>query len=101
MTNGAGDRVHNEIPDPADEAELVIYLQAYAERQLAIVMTPRLLQLRRLVIGEVSRFPALATALSESGLQRAISALATVFERQADRGLLEIGDPFLAASQFN
>ena len=101
MTNAAGDRVHNEIPDPADEAELVIYLQTYAERKLAIVMTPRLLQLRRLVIGEVGRFPALATALYESGPKRAMSALAMVFERLSDRGLLEIDDPSVAASQFN
>lgn len=101
MTNAAADRVHNEVPDPEDEAELVNYLQTYAERQLGIVMTPRLLQLRRLVIGEVGRFPALATALYESGPKRAMSALATVFERLADRGLLEIDDPFVAASQFN
>lgn len=101
MTDEAGDRVHNEVPDPADEAELANYLQTYAERQLAIVMTPRLLQLRRLVIGEVGRFPALATALYESGPKRAMSALAMVFERLSDRGLLEIDDPSVAASQFN
>jgi AcrR family transcriptional regulator len=101
MTNAAGDRVHHDIPDPVDEAELVNYLQTYAERQLAIVMTPKLLQLRRLVIGEVSRFPALATALYESGPQRAMSALTLVFERLTDHGLLEIADPTVAASQFN
>ncbi|MET4782899.1 TetR/AcrR family transcriptional regulator [Glaciihabitans sp. UYNi722] len=101
MTNIASDTVHHEIPDPADDAELTAYLVDYAERQLAIVLTPRLLQLRRLVIGEVSRFPALATALWESGPSRAMSALALVFGRLAEAGLLEIDDARVAASTYN
>jgi len=101
MTDAAGDRVHNEVPDPADASEVPAYLQAYAERQLAVVMTPRLLQLRRLVIGEVARFPDLARALYESGPKRATSALAAVFARLDARGLLDVDDPDAAASQFN
>ena len=101
MTDAAGDRVHNEVPDPANASEIPAYLQAYAERQLAVVMTPRLLQLRRLVIGEVARFPDLARALYESGPKRATSALAAVFARLDARGLLDVDDPDAAASQFN
>ena len=69
--------------------------------QLTAVLTPRLMQLRRLVIGEVSRFPALAKVLYERGPARAIAALTTVIQRLADRGLLAIDDPAVAASQFN
>jgi TetR/AcrR family transcriptional regulator, mexJK operon transcriptional repressor len=64
-------------------------------------MTPRLMQLRRLVIGEVGRFPELAKTLYERGPQRAIAALAKTFERLAARGLLVIDDPLIAASHFN
>ena len=59
------------------------------------------MQLRRLVIGEVGRFPELAKVLNERGPQRAIKALAAVFEQLADRGLLTVDDPLVAASQFN
>ena len=101
MTRDAGDRVHNEVELPLGAGELEEFLVTYGLRQLDIVLTPRLLQLRRLVIGEVGRFPALAAALWESGPARAIESLATVFERLTERGLLGVEDTAVAASQFN
>ncbi|WP_136709549.1 TetR/AcrR family transcriptional regulator [Agromyces sp. H66] len=101
MTDAAGDRVHNEVADPPDATAVPAYLRNYAERQLDVVMTPRLLQLRRLVIGEVGRFPELARALYESGPGRAMASLAAVFGRLGERGLLAIDDPEVAAAQFN
>lgn len=101
MTHEAGDRVHHETPDPGSDDELAPFLLAFAERQLAIVLTPRLLRLRRLVIGEVGRFPALAAALYDSGPRRAMAALAGVFSRLTDAGLLQVDDPDIAAAQFN
>ena len=77
------------------------YLEAYADRQLEIVMTPELLQLRRLVIGEVARFPELAEALYEHGPKRAIGTLAAMFERLTERDMLRVDDPTGAATQFN
>jgi TetR/AcrR family transcriptional regulator, mexJK operon transcriptional repressor len=65
------------------------------------VMQPRILQLRRLVIGEAGRFPELGRTFYEQGPGRTIAALATVFERLADRGVLQAGDPLLAAAHFN
>lgn len=59
------------------------------------------MQLRRLVIGEVGRFPDLAKALFNDGPKRAMAALASSFGRLADRGLLAIDDSTVAASQFN
>ena len=93
--------VHNEFPDPAEASDVSAFLQDYADRQLAVVMTPSLLQLRRLVIGEVGRFPELARALYESGPKRAMASLAAVFRRLDERGLLAVDDPDAAASQFN
>jgi TetR/AcrR family transcriptional repressor of mexJK operon len=100
-TNKASDKVHNEMPgfgvgeDPAE------YLRTYAYRQLTVVLQPRIMQLRRLVIGEVGRFPELAKALFDGGPKRAVSALGAALKDLADRGLLAIDDPSLAASQFN
>ncbi|MDQ3411424.1 MAG: TetR/AcrR family transcriptional regulator [Chloroflexota bacterium] len=101
MTSEAGDRVLNEMPVPNENADLAEYLRHYAEKQLTVVLTPRLMRLRRLVIGEVSRFPELAKVLYESGPMRAMTALATTFERLTERGLLAIDDPLVAASHFN
>ncbi len=101
MTSDAGDLVVRDTPEPDDRADLAAYLRTYAEKQLTVVLTPRLMQLRRLVIGEVSRFPDLAKVLYERGPQRAQARLAAMFARLAARGLLAIDDPAVAASQFN
>src|SRR5689334_4208837 len=49
MTGTAGDIVHEAVPTFADD-DLARYLEAYALRQLTVVLTPRLMHLRRLVI---------------------------------------------------
>ena len=101
VTNRASDRAHSEMPDLVEGEDVAEYLRRYAYRQLTVVLTPRVMQLRRLVIGEVGRFPELARALFEGGPRRAMAAMAVLFERLADRGLLAIDDPAVAASQFN
>jgi TetR/AcrR family transcriptional regulator, mexJK operon transcriptional repressor len=101
MTGDAGDMVHNEMPELVADGDVAAWLRDYAIRQLTIVLTPRLMQLRRLVIGEVARFPELAKVLYERGPQRAMAHMSGSFQRLADRGLLEIGDPETAASHFN
>jgi TetR/AcrR family transcriptional repressor of mexJK operon len=101
MTDVASATVHNETPELAADNDIAGFLQAYAHRQLTVVLTPPLMQLRRLVIGEVARFPELARVLYERGPQRAIAALAKTFVRLAARGLLVMDDPLIAASHFN
>lgn len=101
MTSDAGDRVHNDAPDLPPDGDLAAYLEDYAYLQLSIVLTPQVMQLRRLVIGEVGRFPELARVLYERGPLRAIGILATMLERLAARGLLRVDDARLAASHFN
>lgn len=101
MTSRAADTVF--VANWAEDTEDAVrtYLRTYALTQLSVVLTPRLMQLRRLVIGEVARFPDLARALYESGPERAMSELAATFEQLAERGLLTLDDPALAASHFN
>jgi AcrR family transcriptional regulator len=101
MTDGAGDVVRDEVAELDEGGDLTQYLGDYAYRQLAVVLTPRIMQLRRLVIGEVARFPDLAKVLYERGPQRAIATLAAMFERLAARGLLNLEDPMTAAAHFN
>jgi TetR/AcrR family transcriptional regulator, mexJK operon transcriptional repressor len=75
-------------------------LAAYARHLLHGVMQPRVVQLRRLVIGEATRFPALGRSFYDLGLARTIDALATVFARLADDSQLQLDDPPLAAEHF-
>ena len=99
----------DEIADPNSDEVLKLRetgdlerdLRRFARRQLRAVMEPRLLQLRRLVIGESGRFPQLGRLFYERGPGRTIDTLATMFERLASRGELELDDPRLAAAHFN
>ncbi len=99
--NEASDPVHAEVLQLRDTGDLAADLRDLARRQLALVMQPRLMQLRRLVIAESSRFPELGRTFYEQGPGRTIATLAATFERLAARGLLAVHDPNLAAAQFN
>jgi AcrR family transcriptional regulator len=97
----ASDPVHEQVRQLSDSGDLAADLIDLARRQLALVMQPRIVQLRRLVIGEAGRFPALGRVFFEQGPGRTIAALAGTFERLAARGLLDVDDPAVAAAQFN
>lgn len=99
--NEASDPVHAEVLDLRDTGDLAADLCDLARRQLALVMQPKLMQLRRLVIAESSRFPELGRTFYEQGPGRTIATLAATFQRLAARGLLALDDPDLAAEQFN
>ena len=102
MTRGAGDGVHTDVlPDPTSSADLRGALTDYAVRQLTAVMAPRILRLRRLVIGEESRFPELARVLWENGPARAMDALAGHISRLTDQGWLVAPDPQASATYLN
>jgi AcrR family transcriptional regulator len=77
------------------------HLRDLARLLLTAVLQPQLLRLRRLVIGEASRFPELGRTYEQRGPDRAISALKTAFERLAENGKLRLDDPSLAAAHFN
>jgi TetR/AcrR family transcriptional repressor of mexJK operon len=97
----AGDPVHDELRRLQDSRDVEADLRDFARRELTAVMRPRLMQLRRLLIGEASRFPHLGRTFFERGQLRTNAALATAFERLAERGALRLDDPHLAAQHFN
>ncbi|HUI68887.1 MAG TPA: TetR/AcrR family transcriptional regulator [Spirochaetia bacterium] len=101
ITDEASNTVHRSAPESDQYKNIAEFLLAYAVRQLTVVLTPRIMQLRRLVIGEVGRFPELARVLYERGPFRAMKALAEVFERLSRDGLLRVADSMVAASNFN
>jgi TetR/AcrR family transcriptional repressor of mexJK operon len=73
-------------------------LRALARRHLAAVMQPQVLRLRRLVIAEAGRFPDLARSYYERAPGRVVATLASGIEGLAERGLLRLDDPSLAAN---
>jgi TetR/AcrR family transcriptional regulator, mexJK operon transcriptional repressor len=97
----AGDPVLEEASALGEGDDLEADLRAFARAQLGQVTQRPLLQLRRLVIGEVNRFPELGRAFFERGAGRSGAALAAAFERLTERGLLRADDPSLAAAHFN
>jgi TetR/AcrR family transcriptional repressor of mexJK operon len=98
--DAAGDPVREEAAALADSDDVEADLRAYARGQLEQVTQRRLLQLRRLVIGEANRFPELGRAFYERGAVRSGAALAVAFARLTERGLLHTPDPEDAAAHF-
>ena len=88
--NEAGEPTHEEVVNLRDSGDVEADLRDLARRLLARVMQPRLLQLRRVVIGEAGRFPELGRTFYELGPGRTVAALAVAFERLAERGVLEL-----------
>jgi AcrR family transcriptional regulator len=76
-------------------------LRAFARRHIVEVMQPHLVRMRRILIGEADRFPELAAAWYARGPERAHATFAGWFTTLAERGLLHVPDPLLAAEHFN
>jgi hypothetical protein len=76
-------------------------LQDILRAQLRTVLSPALLGLRRLVIGEATRSPELAAALYEHGPGRAMVKLAALLRALDGLGVMEVSDPERAAIQLN
>jgi TetR/AcrR family transcriptional repressor of mexJK operon len=64
------------------------------------LMQPRVLQIRRLLISQATRFPDLAATYYERVPERTITAVAACLEQLAARGLLRLSDAVLAARQY-
>lgn len=75
-------------------------LKQLARTYVRTVMQPRVLQLRRLLIGQASRFPELADAYYERVSERTVAAIATCFDQLGARGVLRVPDPTLAARHY-
>lgn len=101
LTDAASSTVHEDVPEREPRQTTEEFLLAYARRQLKVVLTPTLMGLRRLAIGEANRFPELAQVLYERGPGRALAALTEVFRVLNERGTLRVPNPEIAAAHFN
>jgi len=92
------ERVDPSQDRPGDLAEVLLTM---GRRLIVLTMQPELLALRRLVTGEATRFPQLGEAWWQGGPAHLIEVLSDRL-RQADKdGELVVGDPDLAAAQWN
>jgi TetR/AcrR family transcriptional regulator, mexJK operon transcriptional repressor len=71
-----------------------------ARRFITALMQPRVLRLRRLVMANAERFPDVGRSWFEQGFERVLATLASSFQGLADRKLLHVDDPLLAANHF-
>lgn len=101
MTGAAAQTLQQEADAPLDDRPVQDFLLDAAIEQLDVVLTPRLMQLRRMVIGEVERFPELGKALFENGPAKAINRLALACAHYTAIGQLHTQNPTQAASFFN
>jgi AcrR family transcriptional regulator len=100
--NNVWEPLQEEILKLQHTTDVAKDLRRLARHLLTMLMQPRLLQLRRLVIGEAGRFPQLGRTFYERGPAGAATALASAFERLHEAGLLDLhGDAMTAALHFN
>src|ERR1700676_1929757 len=83
--------------DPGDVAGS---LQAIADRFLRLLLSPAVIRINRIIIGEVARFPVLAEVCWQAGPERVRVQLEGFLARAADAGGLEFPDLRSAAGQF-
>jgi TetR/AcrR family transcriptional regulator, mexJK operon transcriptional repressor len=76
-------------------------LRVFARQHIVDVTQPHLILMRRMIIAEASRFPELARAWHRRGPERAHATLARQIKQLADRGILKVTDPLLAAQHLN
>jgi TetR/AcrR family transcriptional regulator, mexJK operon transcriptional repressor len=99
-TNRVDELFHERLLALKDTGDLEKDLIDLARRHATSVVRPEVMRLRRLVVGETDRFPELGRTYWERGPGRVLATLASCFERLAERGLLRLTDPALAANHF-
>lgn len=88
--------VFDEPLEACHVTQLWRFSWAYAD----VVMRPEFLSLARLVIGDATRLPDLGQAYQDSGPNRVLEGLTDFMAQLAERKLLNIEDPELAAEDF-
>lgn len=76
-------------------------LRAFARQHVTVVTQPHLVRIRRVLIAEAERFPALASAWHDRAPRQAQRTLSTVIRRLDERDLLTVDDPDVAAEHLN
>lgn len=83
------------------ELELPHVLRLYGASMMGIIMSPPIIALHRLVVGEAGRFPELGALLYERGPGRGKAKLAAWLAQAMDEGEVRRGNPLRAAAQFS
>ncbi len=81
-------RAPTDLPEPHDRESLAQTLTAFGQRLIREVSDPTVLGVFRLAIAEADRAPEIAQALDSIARAAARKALAAIFERAADQGLV-------------
>jgi AcrR family transcriptional regulator len=101
LAGGATRSIDSEVDALPDGTSPEDWLLRFALEQLQAVLTPRLMRLRRMVIGESGRFPELGVSLFREGPGRAIEKLASAIDLFVSTRQLSVEDSQVAAKQFN
>jgi TetR/AcrR family transcriptional repressor of mexJK operon len=99
-TGSVDDRLKSAALALRDTDDLERDLRALAGQLVNSILAPQVLQLRRLIIAEVGRFPEVGRSYWEEGFERGLRTIALVFEELVQKGQLRMDDPILAAHQF-
>jgi TetR/AcrR family transcriptional repressor of mexJK operon len=75
-------------------------LKQLARRLITMLMDEELLKLRRLIIANADRMPQLGQDWYEKGFERMQASMASCFQKLTTRHILQVSDPYLAASHF-
>lgn len=97
----AEDQSRSLVDDLAGSDDLAVDLRAFARLHIEVVTQPPLLRMRRMIIAEAERFPALARAWHRRAPRQAHRRLGAVIRQLADRGLLVVDDAGIAAEHLN
>jgi TetR/AcrR family transcriptional regulator, mexJK operon transcriptional repressor len=83
-----------------DPSDIEASLNTIARRFLDLVLSPEAIAVNRIIIGEVTRFPALSEVFWQAGPERNRAQIEGFLRRAAKTGSLAIDDIRLAAGQF-
>lgn len=103
VTGFADEFVRNlreEFPESIPPRQLRPTLRRVAERLALAIVRPQVIELRRLLIGEAHRFPALAAEYLDRAPGQVLELLASRFGVLSKARLLRVPDPRMAAGQF-
>ncbi len=95
-----GEPFFREVEDSRETSDLDKTLISLGHTLLQTVLMPDVIQLRRLIVSEVARFPDLGRHYIEQGPGKGIDSLETLFDKYMDQGLLPKQDSRKTAIQF-
>jgi AcrR family transcriptional regulator len=83
-----------------DPTDVRTSLTTLGRRFLDLVLSPDAIAVHRIIVAEVTRFPALGEVFWRAGPERTLRQIEAFMRRAAAAGSLEIAEPRMAAEQF-